>query len=704
MKSNRHEELDLRRSRVGGLVLLVVLGLCGDIWAQGDLLKRGISLVKASRGIEAERIFLAIGPENADYLVAQTYLGFLLLQRSALPQAEEVFRNVLERQSGNISARLGLESTLMRRGLPSEGGKELKGILTDPSIGPDAKAQWVLSLVYAGRSEEAFQEAQQLAETRPAVAKFHSLLGYLHQVRGETDQALRAYLQSAQLEPGNLSTCFSLINIYRSQKDWGSALHWAQNALALDNNHPLLYQELASIYQNLSRLDEAEAARTEAGRTYDAEILYTQAASARSAGRDGDAERLLRDCTTKNPRLSKAWTDLGELLQGKSRLADALHAFRSALEFSPQDSRAMLGLVTTLQKEGKEEEAGRYLERTGAGGELSPDLLTAMAAGLQKHGKAQDAIAAVLKALDSLPDDPDLFAYLGYLQRSNGRSQEALASYTTALRLNPTQIDAMFGQAQAQLMQGEIRSAIASLRFAQGLDPWNPQILKALLGAYWSIGERESAESACRSCLKIDPKDNECREQLAWLRMEAQDYGDAAAQFQVMLRDGTDSKSILDGLAFALMKMGAYARAIDLSVGSLKRYGPDARVYANLGFLHRCVGNITAAVADYRRARDLAPADAERNGDLGFVLYLARDFSGAVAPLQTALRLKPDWGMGHFHLAMVYWNLGQYRLALSCARIAQEHGIQEAKPVVQSLAKSAGPGIPHRISVRRIRR
>jgi tetratricopeptide (TPR) repeat protein len=139
-------------------------------------------------------------------------------------------------------------------------------------------------------------------------------------------------------------------------------------------------------------------------------------------------------------------------------------------------------------------------------------------------------------------------------------------------------------------------------------------------------------------------------------------------------------------------------------VGSLKRYGPDARVYANLGFLHRCVGNITAAVADYRRARDRAPADAERNGDLGFVLYLARDFSGAVAPLQTALRLKPDWGMGHFHLAMVYWNLGQYRLALSCARIAQEHGIQEAKPVVQSLAKSAGPGIPHRISVRRIRR
>jgi superkiller protein 3 len=705
MKRDRHSPMR-KRMHSGGhavLALIVTLGLCAGVWAQGDILRRGISLMNAAREPEAEQVFRSLGPGDADYLSAQTYLGFLLLQRSALPQAEEAFRNVLNRQPENSVARLGLGMTEAHKGIPAEAGREFQQILTDPFVGLKAQTRWVESLFYDGKSDEALREAQRLATAYPSDAECHRLLGYLYQVQDQPGNALRAYLEAVRLAPDELSTYFSLISIYRSERDWANALRWVQRGLVLDENHPLLYQELAAVYDGLGRKEEAESARSEARRTYDAEILYTQAVNSRAAGRYDEVERLLRECTEKNPRLSKAWTDLGELLQRADRFADARLAYRNALEFSPQDSRAMLGLVTTLQKEGKEDEALRYFERAAAGGQLSPDLLTAMAAGLLKQGKIQQAMDAALQAARALPDDPDLLSYLGYMQQSNGRNQEALLSYSAALRLNPAQVDALVGQAQTQLIQGETRSSIASFRLAQKLDPSNTRIVEGLIQAYRQAGDGDSAESVCRACLKLDPKDDDCREQLAWLRMAARDYKESAAHYELLLSDGSASKSVLDGLAFSLMQTGKFDRAIELSERSLRQYGPDARVYANLGYLHRCIGDLAAAVSDYRHARDLDSGDAERNGDLGFVLYLARDYSGAVAPLQTALKLKPAWGMGHFNLALVYWNLREYELALSQARVARDLGVQGADSVVQTLERSVRSGVPRIVTVSRLR-
>ncbi len=177
-----------------------------------------------------------------------------------------------------------------------------------------------------------------------------------------------------------------------------------------------------------------------------------------------------------------------------------------------------------------------------------------------------------------------------------------------------------------------------------------------------------------------------CREQLAALRLNASDYAEAAVHFQLILRDGKIAKSVLDGLAYTLMKTGEYRRAIETSERSIRQFGPDSRVYAGLGYLYRCVGNLTAAVTNYRMARDLAAADPERNFDLGLALYLERDFSGAAAVLQEALRLRPGWGTAHYYLALTWWNLRQYPLALAHARQAQDQGVEAAKLIVRTLS------------------
>lgn len=79
-----------------------------------------------------------------------------------------------------------------------------------------------------------------------------------------------------------------------------------------------------------------------------------------------------------------------------------------------------------------------------------------------------------------------------------------------------------------------------------------------MIEAYGKAGDAKSAEASCRECLAIGPKDSDCREHLAALRMEASDYRESAAQFQFILRNGTASKSVLDGLAYSFMKLGDY--------------------------------------------------------------------------------------------------------------------------------------------------
>ena len=57
--------------------------------------------------------------------------------------------------------------------------------------------------------------------------------------------------------------------------------------------------------------------------TFDAEVLYARAMRAKSAGRNREAEKLLRESAGRNRNLSKAWNDLGELLRAEQRWEEA---------------------------------------------------------------------------------------------------------------------------------------------------------------------------------------------------------------------------------------------------------------------------------------------------------------------------------------------------------------------------------------------
>lgn len=683
------------------LAAIVLSGLFAALLAQqpGDLLRRGSALMHAERSAEAEAVLKSIGDKDPDYPTAQTLLGYIYMRRSALEQAERAFQRALAAEANSAAARFGLGMAQSRQGLLENAAGQFEKVFEDPPLGAKARSQWIQTLFWMGRDEEAYKEARRLSLEFPAIAEYQSLVGFLSHVKGDTANARRAFEHALELDPARLADYFSLISLCQAQKDWKAALHWINEALARDRNQPLLYDELAVVCARLGLAREAEAAREEGRRRMEAEIFYAKSARARAEGRPGESEKFLRQSLQANPVLSKAWTDLGEISRENDRPDEALQSFERALKIEPSNLLARLGAAAVLEERTENAERSITAKTQSKKSRQTPD--SEALSQVTEQANSRTAASIVLRAIEDFPDNADLLAFLGRIQESSGSPQAAAESYSEALRIDPLQVQAILGKAKYFLAAGEIRRAIEEFRRAADLEPGNLQTWRGLVQAQREAGDRRAAEAACRQCLDNNSGDPDCLELLAYLKMNGADYRAASELFQTILRDGRASKDLLDSQGFARMKLGEAQEAIDLFESSLKRFGPDAWVYFNLGYLYQGLGNIPPAIANYRRAREISPQDPETNHNFAFALYLARNFSAALEPFKTAVRLKPDWALAHFNLAMTYWNLRQYAPALMHARIAEEKGLPGAARVVQALSANLSLGMPRTVTVQR---
>ncbi|NWG13247.1 MAG: tetratricopeptide repeat protein [Acidobacteria bacterium] len=670
----------------------------------GDLLHRAVSLVRASRPGEAEEILKTVIAREPNHADARLLLGFLYLQRAESRQAENAFRTALAIRPDDAAARLGLGFSLMQLGLPQSASAEFERVAGDASLEAKARAAHVRSLFMSGRDQEAFETASSLCASHPFSPEYHAVLAFLCQARGDSANALRSYLSAARLDPRNLSLRFALVSMYRERQQWQLMLDETERALELDRNHPLLYESKAQALEKLHRAAEAEAARAMARRTYESEILFGRAASAHSHGRKGEAAELLRQSVRINPSLGKAWYRLGEVLGQDGRFDEARNAFLMALEAEPGLTAARAGLAASLHADGRISDALREYQRSLARGQLSPDLLAGMAAAYLDEGRIREAAAAMLRATHELPHDPDLLAYLAYLQDEEGRHQEAAQAYAEALRVEPGHVEALIGAARQQLREGNTGGAAHTIRRALERDPQRHDAWYLLAQTHLRAGENAFAEKACRDCIRHTRDHSGCRELLASIRMGAGDFTESIQHFQALLRGGIASKAILDGLGYSLMKVGRYPEAAVLLRSSLERYGPDAWVYSNLGYVQRCRNELVSAIECYREAWKLSPQDAERSHDLAYALYLNREYEAAIGPFQEAVRLRPDWGLAHYNLSLAYWHLHLYAQALIHARRAQEAGMIEATTVVAALSSNLYLGRPITVTILRPKR
>ena len=194
--------------------------------------------------------------------------------------------------------------------------------------------------------------------------------------------------------------------------------------------------------------------------------------------RTDEAVALLTRMADERKDRTDALMNLGDILRGKERFADAAKAYDRAIERMPQ---------------------------------LSPDdwvLLYTRGTVLERSGQWERAEKDFVRALELAPDQPYVLNYLGYSWIELGRNvDQATAMIQRAVAQQPTAGFIVDSLGWGQYKLGQYEDAVRNLERAVQLTPGDSTVNDHLGDAYWKVGRQREARFQWQKALDLGPDD-----------------------------------------------------------------------------------------------------------------------------------------------------------------------------------------------------
>ena len=192
---------------------------------------------------------------------------------------------------------------------------------------------------------------------------------------------------------------------------------------------------------------------------------------AAQTGRLREAAGFLADATSANPNDASAHNNLGGVLHGLKRYADALASYERALELKSDLPEAWNNRGVALRDLKRPEAALASYVRAIA---LRPDYADAYCnRGNAMHdlNRVEESLASYERAIEIKPAYAEAHSNRGTALCDLGRLDEALACYDHAIRLKPDYVDARIYRGDAFREMRRTNEAMQSYDAAISLDP-----------------------------------------------------------------------------------------------------------------------------------------------------------------------------------------------------------------------------------------
>lgn len=457
---------------------------------------------EGSAALAAYREALALAPEDPATLVRA---GRLSLAAGAPAEARRYFERALA--GAPAAARHGLGQVALAAADFEAAATQLEAAL---ELEPEADAaRYQLGLAYRGlgRLEEA---REQMAAGGPRQPAFPDPL-----------------VESVGKAGSSVALDFMASAFARTRGDHAAAIAALGRVLAADPRHPGARALLAD---SLTR-----------------------------AGREGEAQTVLREALELDPEDISAAYQLGTLLAAAGELDEGLALLEAAAARAPLAADLHRGFAGALARAGRLAEAEARYRRVLELDPLDVDSRLARAGTLSKLGRPVEAAAELAAVLERRPGDPRALFELAEAETAAGRPQQAIAAYEELSRLGgsaappemPPQAWAMVEYRLGALLleAGRRAEALPHLEAAARAAPEEIAARLALGRALAALGRFERAAEEMAAVLRLDPRHEEASFGRGLALMLAERYPEAREHLQAALERLPDSLAVKHLLA-----------------------------------------------------------------------------------------------------------------------------------------------------------
>jgi tetratricopeptide (TPR) repeat protein len=325
-----------------------------------------------------------------------------------------------------------------------------------------------------------------------------------------------------------------------------------------------------------------------------------------------DIETLYRTTINENPDCWMAHNNLGDVLQGRGRIDEAIIHYLKALEIRPDYAEAHNNLGIALAKRGRLDEAIAHYQKAL---KIKPDYAGAhnsLGAALIRRGRLDEAISHFKRTLEIDPGYMEAYNNLGYVLAGRGQLAEAITYYRKALTIEPDCAIAQRSLGMALARCGQLDEAISHFRKALQINPRDERTHNDLGMALAAQGRIAEAIVHYQKALEIRPTDVEACCQLGAAFQSLGRIDAAIAQYQQTLKINPDCVDAQNNLAWLLATGPAAAlrnggEAIKHAQRANQLYGgkkPD--VLDTLAAAYAEAGRFPEAIATARHALESA--------------------------------------------------------------------------------------------------
>lgn len=501
-----------------------------------------------------------------------------------------------------------------------------------------------------------------------------AVLGLSFYANAEYEQALARFDKALAAADAESSSFLALEKVYFHRGMTLLALgRTAEAAADLENavaEKPDLYEarrNLAIAYAQAClpalQLDKAVAAAAQAAqlRPTAAEAHALLGELYHRSGRWAEAATALEQAASLAPADANIWQWLGDVYTAGGKAAAATAAYEQALALVPEPVAGPAGVDAALQRGDLLVSAGRYAEGV--------------------------AVYEAAKAADPARAEP--WRGLGNAYYWQGETAQAIAAYQTWTELAPAAADAWLLLGLAQAGAGQPEAAITALERAAGQASCDPAAHLVLGGLYWQQDELEKAAQAYAAALTIDPVNADAHFVLGSIRWQQGEYAQAEAALQQAIALRPDFAAAYRALGQTYGGMADWAGMAQAYERLTALEPDDAGAWAVLGDVYTEVGRAAAAIAAYEQSLALTD-DAMVQTLLGLLRLQAGDLTAAIADFRRALEVQPGYVRAHQALGNAYQQQGAYAAAI--VEYEQALAQEQSAPIYVQLATSLARG------------